>query len=223
MTQAIQVANAKLPATYSRAKAALAKCEKIDECKEWRNKAAAIASYAKQANDESMYRMASKIRARAIRRMGELLREVEPDKGGRPKTRNTGDPRSGRKSAARAAGLGQRQQMTAQRIANISEADFEAAFEEKKVPSIKTLVDRGKGRNPAKPLTAHLKGRKPDEYKASRHVRGAMARFTEECERVTPTIAVRGAMAYDWVKMRKQSKKISKWIERVQRELEKKR
>ena len=45
------VAKARLPKSYREAKAALAKCESVDECAEWADKAAAIASYARQADD----------------------------------------------------------------------------------------------------------------------------------------------------------------------------
>jgi len=40
------------------ARAALAECEKIDECKTWSDKAAAIASYARQAKDDGLRVMA---------------------------------------------------------------------------------------------------------------------------------------------------------------------
>jgi len=56
---------------------------------EWRNKAEAIASYAKQADDETLFNHATRIKARAIRRGGELLRAIEPTKGGRPPKNGT--------------------------------------------------------------------------------------------------------------------------------------
>ena len=43
-----------------------------------------MASYARQAKDESLRKQADRIQARAIRRCGELLKQIEPDKGGRP-------------------------------------------------------------------------------------------------------------------------------------------
>ena len=71
------IATAKLPAAYTVAKRALAECGKIDECKDWADKAAALASYAKQSKDESLFKAAARIQARAIRRCGELLKEIE--------------------------------------------------------------------------------------------------------------------------------------------------
>jgi hypothetical protein len=56
----------------------------------------------------------SRIQARAIRLCGELLREIEPSKGGRPArveiTRDGGDPSFTHTQAARDAGLSTRQQ-----------------------------------------------------------------------------------------------------------------
>ncbi len=56
---------------------ALASCERIDECKTWANKAEALASYAKMADDDSLRLLADRIQARAVRRMGELLKEFD--------------------------------------------------------------------------------------------------------------------------------------------------
>ena len=64
----ISPANARLPQTYESAKTALSECVALDECKSWADKAAALASYAKQANDDELMKMATRIRDRAIRR-----------------------------------------------------------------------------------------------------------------------------------------------------------
>ena len=56
---------------------ALSRCAKMDECKSWADKAEALSSYAKQANDNTLHRLADRIQARAIRREGELLEEIE--------------------------------------------------------------------------------------------------------------------------------------------------
>ena len=67
---------ARLPDTYEAAKAALEKCYKTDECRSWADKEAALASYIRQAKDNSLELAAIKIRARAIRRFEELRREI---------------------------------------------------------------------------------------------------------------------------------------------------
>jgi hypothetical protein len=53
---------------------ALASCERIDECWEWANKAEALASYAKMADDDSLRVLADRIQARAVRRMADSNR-----------------------------------------------------------------------------------------------------------------------------------------------------
>jgi len=99
------IANAKLPGAYTVAKRALAECEKIDECKDWADKAAALGSYARQAKDESLFKLATRIQARAIRRCGELLKEFEPAKNQHDASTGGG---TSRKQAAEEAGLSKR-------------------------------------------------------------------------------------------------------------------
>jgi hypothetical protein len=73
--------------------------------------------------------MATRIQARAIRRCGELLKEIETMQGKRTDLEPVeGDlPKSTtRKSAAEEAGLSEWQQKTAVRVANVPEEEFEA-------------------------------------------------------------------------------------------------
>ena len=70
MNQLAPISHARIPQTYANAKSALYTCASIDECQEWADKAAALASYAKQAEDEELMKMAIRIRDRAIRRAG---------------------------------------------------------------------------------------------------------------------------------------------------------
>lgn len=95
----VNVRGAKLPAVYEQAKQALAECTRIDECKSWADKAQALASYAKQAKDDSLRKCADRIQARAIRRAGELLKQIEPSKGGRPAETCTAADTSSRSQA----------------------------------------------------------------------------------------------------------------------------
>lgn len=86
--------------------------------------------------------MAVRIRARAIRRAGELLQEIEPSKGGQPTHNGGGTSRS---SVARDAGLSDRQKVTALRVAAVPAREFEAAVESNKPPTITEMAERGKG------------------------------------------------------------------------------
>lgn len=124
---AIDTSTARLPSTYNAAKRAISQCVSIDECKDWSDKAAALASYAKQAQDDQLEKMAKRIRARATRRAGELLKQIDrPETGGRPKN---GEGNHTVSSAARDAGMSKHQQVQATRIANIPEDDFEEMVE----------------------------------------------------------------------------------------------
>lgn len=117
----------KLPATYTAARKALAQCSRVDECQEWANKAAALASYARQAKDESLRRMADRIQARATRRCGELLKQVPKGNGGHNTDSHTVN--ANRREAAKAAGLNSGQAARAINVANVPEKEFERLVE----------------------------------------------------------------------------------------------
>ncbi len=134
---------AKLPATYEAAKAAIAECSRVDECKGWSDKAAALASYARMARDDSLRVMAVRIQARAERRCGELLKQIPPDNGSNQNIRDGAVPKVTRESAATEAGLSERQRKTAIRVANIPEPAFETAIEADTPPTITELAARG--------------------------------------------------------------------------------
>ncbi len=130
----------KLPAAYETARVALEKCSRIDECADWANKSEALSSYAKQAKDDTLRKMADRIQARAIRRCGELLKQVKPSVGGQPTHRGGSTSRS---KAARDAGLSKDQKVTALRVVNIPKDEFESAIESSEPPTITELAKRG--------------------------------------------------------------------------------
>jgi hypothetical protein len=135
---------ANLPAIYSEARNALAKCARIDECKGWADRAAALASYAKQADDEQLLNNAKRIKARAIDRIGELAEEIPPAKGGRPYHEDTrGDAPPSRVRAARDAGISADQLKTALRVHNVPRDEFERQVESDNPPTITELARQG--------------------------------------------------------------------------------
>ena len=115
------------PVNYIAARAALCRCDQIDECQQWANRAAAIQSYARQSKDNSLKEMAARIQARAVRRVGQLLQQVPAVKG---------RPVSGisRSSAARDAGLSKIQKDTALATARIPDTEFEELIESPRPP-----------------------------------------------------------------------------------------
>jgi len=151
------ISSAPLPQVYEAARAALATLDSVDECKTWADKASALASYAKQAKDDSLRVMAVRIQARAERRCGELLKQTPPASGTRTdlgsvpsrgsETTSAGQvgalPPVTRTQAATDAGLSERQRKTALRIAAVPEAAFEAQIESPRPPSITQLASQG--------------------------------------------------------------------------------
>jgi len=118
--------NARFPAVYEKAKQALAECARIDECKDWANKAEALASYFQQSKNEQMMKDCRRIQVRAIERCGELLRQIESKQGGDRKSQEYQKDATvhlmTRESVATAAGLSERQKVTMLRVANVSQA-----------------------------------------------------------------------------------------------------
>jgi len=135
---------ARLPATYQAAQKAISKCSKIDECKSWSDKAAALASYARQARDHTLRIMAERIQARAVRRCGELLKEVPSGQGSRNQHGKLRDGAVTRQEAARDAGLSERQKVTALRLASLPAPKFETLVEADSPPTVTQLAQLGR-------------------------------------------------------------------------------
>ena len=64
-------------ARYDAAKRSIAECESVDEVKPWADKAAALAAYARQADDPELEAWARRIRLRATKRIGEISAGLE--------------------------------------------------------------------------------------------------------------------------------------------------
>lgn len=141
------LADARLPVTYEAAQRALSECSRVDECKDWSDKAQALASYARQARDSTLHNLALRIQQRAQRRMGELLKMVprgDADGANLAQHRRDGTvPPVTRTQIATDAGLSERQRKTALRIANVPEAEFEARVESANPPTITELARLG--------------------------------------------------------------------------------
>ena len=147
----LNVAQARLPAAYENAKVALANCSRLDECQEWANKAEALASYARQAEDDSLRQMADRIQSRAVRRCGELLKTFGPAPGTRIdlSPRVLGEPRTITEFAMD-GNLSARQRKTAMRVASVPSEQFEAAVENERPATVTALAEMGKQSGPGR-------------------------------------------------------------------------
>jgi hypothetical protein len=119
----------------------LASCASIDECRDWAKKAEALASYAKQADDDTLHKFALRIQARAVRRCGELLKKFDARGAHR---KNGGATTSSQRQTAKQAGMSRDQQVTAVRVANIPTGKFESAVEGPARTTVTKLAEMGK-------------------------------------------------------------------------------
>ena len=115
----------------------------------WANKAEALASYARQAKDETLRKMAERIQARAIRRCGELLKQIPAQQGANQNIQEGTLPNVlTRTEAATQAGLSEHQRKTALRVAQVPTPEFEAAVESESPPTVTALAEKGTQKKP---------------------------------------------------------------------------
>lgn len=142
-----ELSDAKLPVVYEAAVKAIAECDRVDECKTWSDKAAAIRSYAKQANDDRLKVMAMRIMARAERRGGLLLKQVErgdeATRFGQSDGKVGTHPPVNRALTAKQAGISDHQRKTMLRVANVPEESFVRQVESPRPPTVTQLAAQG--------------------------------------------------------------------------------
>lgn len=205
---ALSTVNAQLPQSYERAKEALSTCSSIDECKDWSDKAMALASYARQADDKTLENYAIRIRSRAIRRAGELLKQFDGRGNygrGRPKIESKGDYTFYSQSqAAQEAGMSKHQKDTSIRVANINEDEFNRLVESNQPPTLTALAEKGKG---------YLEREKPMGFKEATQLLGTVKRFSEFCDKTDPVVVANALDDKEKEKVRSMVSKIDKWLD----------
>lgn len=150
MDAVVSIRSAPLPTVYQDARKALAKCIRIDECKQWKAKAQALASYARQMRDEGLLKAAQRIQDRAMIRTGELLMEIEAEKGKRSDLEPSSgvDRGSARQQAAKDAGMSKKQADDAVAAAKVPKQEAEAAIEGDDPPTPGQLAEMGRRKQP---------------------------------------------------------------------------
>lgn len=203
------VSTARLPATYEHAKSALAECSRIDECQRWADKAEALASYAKQAKDDELRKLADRIQARAIRRCGELLKQVEPAKNQHDAEARAsrGDPTS-RKDVAAEAGMSRDQMHTALRVASVPAEDFELQIDSEAPPTVTALAEQGKR------SLIDLGDTAPADFKMATAAIASLRRFAEFTQAHDPKQVASGVRPQEVAAVRRHVAEIDSWLDR---------
>lgn len=216
------ISTARLPNVYTAAKIALAECSRLDECKDWADKAMALSSYARQADDKEMERTAMRIRARACRRCGQLLKEIEKGSGG---DRRSEDFKEGgaphfetRKQAAEDAGMSPDQAKQSIRIANVPDHDFEKQVESAEPPTTTKLAEqginrRGKFESPGEVFLRS--GMTKEAFQAGMHLPGALERLVNDMKQYDPQDVADGTRPKDRPKLRKTIAAIDAYLDQL--------
>jgi len=217
---------ARLPINYEAAKKALAICERIDECLEWADRAAALASYAKQSQDETLLNTSMRIRARATRRCGELLQQIEPMS---PSTSGRLNGKAGpvaappsRTSAARDAGMSDRQKKTALRVATVPEAEFDRMVDADHPATVTELAGRGTKERPRPADPAlDIGDIDPKDHLAATQALGTVGRLQDFANEHDPRSVVRGCKPHDRDRLLARVTDCLTWLTKLKKELEK--
>jgi hypothetical protein len=195
------IGTAALPANYQAATEALARCHRIDECKDWADKMAALASYAKQADDPTLHNFAVRISARAIRRCGELLQTFQSP-GGRPLKTQDGTVPSSQTKAGEDAGMSERQIKTAVRVANVPAEDFEAAVECEHPATVTQLAAMGKTSRPAA----------PEKFPEATHILGVLHELALFCVEHEAAVVGRAVFPYEVRSLQADAAVVEMWV-----------
>ena len=135
----------RFPSLYDQCCAALAECRTTDEARHIRDKAKAIAVYARQAKNRTLEADACEIRLRAERRLGQMLLEHKATVGfanGGDAQRTRFRPGTESKPTLAEAGIDKKLSMNAQRLAKLSNPEFDGSIGDAR----ERIMAEGRGR-----------------------------------------------------------------------------
>ena len=152
-------------ARYDAMCTAIAECVRVDEAKDIRDKALALEKYMAQAENLEAERQACNVRLRAERRCGEILKAMKAN-GERASRGNPSGKTNVERNDITLADLNisRDQASRFQQLADVPEAEFEAALESPGKPSTSGILKRNKPANvdPMDPNALWLWGRLRD-------------------------------------------------------------
>jgi phage N-6-adenine-methyltransferase len=131
-------------ASYDIMVAAIARCDRVDDAKEFADKAEALEVYYRRAKNYEAERTAAGIRLRAKRRAGELLSQLQrasKAEAGAQKARAAAAHASPYGQALADAGISRKDASRFQLLAAMPEADFEKALAAPDKPTERGLID----------------------------------------------------------------------------------
>jgi hypothetical protein len=127
-------------ARYEAMCAAIAECYRIDDVRDWRDRAAAIQEYHRRAQNTEAEHMAAEIRVRAERRAGELLHGMPKAKGGEQYHRSPGDTGASATTTLADMGISKNEASRAQRLADVPVEQFEEELRGPEVPRASGII-----------------------------------------------------------------------------------
>lgn len=156
---------------YEQARYALAEAHRVDEVKNIRDKAEAMAAYARQAKDQELIQYATEIKVRAERRCGELLASTERAPAGRKGNRS--DDTTDSPPTLADMGLTKDESSRYQQLAAMPAEHFETAVETAKatageVTTAFMLREAAKSKPQAKPMKGAKADRMREELKEAK-------------------------------------------------------
>ena len=146
-----RIPTVRLPDNYMAACVALVACSRVDEVKEWSDKAEGVASYARQANDTQMFDLAQRIKNRAERRLGELLDDLK---------RKDADDDYSKPREPLGVYIGRRRRENAVNLASIPEKKFEESNSQTPAPTVISLLKQNGAYTPMQVGKAEFEARR---------------------------------------------------------------